>query len=96
VCCRRDSLSAAGSDIDQGIILGGKPNLVPTDSNGLVFARDVRQVSLREQTPVLVFLLLDRLANREWLVASAGTLALMVELTNESQCITDTGTLCAL
>jgi hypothetical protein len=33
-----------GGGKDQGVILGGKANIVPTDSNGIAFARTARQV----------------------------------------------------
>ncbi len=39
----RDLLDGPG-DMDQGLLLGGQANLVPTDPNGLVFARTVQQV----------------------------------------------------
>ena len=38
----RASLSGAADD--QGVLLNGVPNIVPTDNNGLAFSRSVRQV----------------------------------------------------
>jgi hypothetical protein len=41
----RNTLSDEGSGVtDQGILLNGKPNLIPTDSNSLAFSRSTRQV----------------------------------------------------
>jgi hypothetical protein len=39
----RDAVDGA-SDDDQGVIMNGKANLVPTDSNGIAFSRTTRQV----------------------------------------------------
>lgn len=39
----RDTLDGGG-DYDQGVLLDNKANIVPTDRDGLVFARTVRQV----------------------------------------------------
>jgi len=39
----RDNLDGAG-DKDQGIELGGRANIVPTDSNGIAFSRSTREV----------------------------------------------------
>lgn len=33
-----------GADKDQGIVLGGKANIVPTDANGIVFSRSTAEV----------------------------------------------------
>lgn len=39
----RDAVDGS-SDIDQGIVVGGHANLVPTDANGIAFSRSTRQV----------------------------------------------------
>ena len=39
----RDTLDRSGDD-DQGVVVDGNANIVPTDSNGLVFARTAAQV----------------------------------------------------
>jgi hypothetical protein len=39
----RDALDGA-ADLDQGLTIGGQANLVPTDANGIAFARTVQQV----------------------------------------------------
>ena len=39
----RDSLDGS-TDVDQGVVVGGVPNIVPTDSNGLAFSRSPQQV----------------------------------------------------
>jgi len=33
-----------GSDLDQGIVVGGKANIVPTDENGIAYSRSTSQV----------------------------------------------------
>jgi hypothetical protein len=39
----RDSVDGA-DDLDQGVVVGGNANLVPTDNNGITFSRTPRQV----------------------------------------------------
>ena len=39
----RDAVDGA-SDMDQGVVMSGKANLVPTDANGIVYSRTTRQV----------------------------------------------------
>lgn len=41
----RDILDGPEEDLDQGIEVNGKPNIVPCDSNGIAFARKPRQVA---------------------------------------------------
>jgi Ferritin-like domain len=41
----RNTLSDVGSGVtDQGILINGKPNLIPVDSNSIAFSRSIRQV----------------------------------------------------
>lgn len=40
----RQSLDNSEKDMDQGVVRGGKANLVPTDGNSIVFSRTTRQV----------------------------------------------------
>jgi hypothetical protein len=41
----RNTLSDEGPGVtDQGILINGKPNLIPADSNSIAFSRSTRQV----------------------------------------------------
>jgi hypothetical protein len=39
-----DNLPAGATPLDQGILVGGHANLIPTDSNSVAFSRSTRQV----------------------------------------------------